>query len=160
MAVLLDNQATLWLILGFVLLATELIIFGFASGVLLFGSLGALLTGVLMWMEFVPNTFVFGISCFALSTTIITGLLWLPFKSMQSGSELGNDRSSDLIGLTFTASSEISHTQHGKHKYSGIQWRVEPSKDYSKLPIDAGTQVRVTAVSAGVFFVEPNTDFS
>jgi membrane protein implicated in regulation of membrane protease activity len=153
MDTILSNQATLWLTLGFILLAIELLAFGFA-GVLLFGSLGALLTGTLLWLEVLPNNFVSGVSCFAVSTAVITALLWIPLRRLQSGAEMGNDRSSDLIGHTFVVNSDISHSDHGVHKYSGISWRVEPSKDYL-TSIAAGSQVRVTAVNAGVFFVEP-----
>lgn len=152
---LLSNQATLWLSIGFILLAIELLVFGFASGVLLFGSLGALATGALLWFEIIPGNAVSGVASFTVTTSIITALLWIPLRKMQSGAKLGNDRSSDLIGHTFTLSSDISRTEHGSHKYSGISWRVEPDKEFKATAIDAGTEVTVTAVSVGVFFVKP-----
>lgn len=155
MDVVLDNQATLWMTIGFILLAIELIAFGFASGVLLFGSLGALLTGAVLWFEILPNNYLSGVACFVVSTAVITLLLWIPLRKMQSGAELGNDRSSDIIGHTFTLASDINRTEHGTQKYSGINWRVEPSEEWQQLPIRAGSQVRVSAVSVGVFFVEP-----
>lgn len=155
MEVVLENQATIWLTIGFILLGIEVVAFGFASGVLLFGSLGALVTGAVLWFELLPNNYISGVSCFAVSTAVITALLWIPLRKMQSGAELGNDRSSDIIGHTFIAETDISRSEHGAHKYSGISWRVEPSRELQKLPIKAGTQVRVSAVSVGVFFVEP-----
>lgn len=157
MDTLFSNHATLWLCIGFILLAIELLVFGFASGVLLFGSLGALLTGGLLWFELIPNNFLSGIASFAVCTALITALLWIPLRKMQSGSELGNDRSSDLIGHTFTLSSSITRTDHGSQKYSGMSWRVEPDKELKAPAIDAGTEVTVSAVSAGVFFVKPVT---
>lgn len=155
MQALLSNQAMLWFVLGFSLLAIELIAFGLASGVLLFGSLGALATGLLLSLDLIPNHFIAAVACFALSTAIITALLWVPLRKMQSGTELGNDRSSDLIGHTFTLDSDVSASHHGNHKYSGITWRVEPSNESAVNNMEAGTRVKVSAVSVGVFFVEP-----
>lgn len=156
MDTILQNQAGAWIALGFLLLAIEALAFGFASGVLLFGSLGAILTGALIWFSILPNQFIPAVACFAVSTTLITALLWSPLKKLQSGAELGNDRSSDLIGHTFRVSSDITASSPGQQKYSGIQWRVELSNELSAgTTIAAGTTVKVTAVSVGVFFVAP-----
>ena len=38
---------------------------------------------------------------------------------------------------------------------NGINWRVEPAVELAEKAITAGTQVNVTAVSVGVFFVTP-----
>ncbi|MGQ7846224.1 NfeD family protein [Granulosicoccus sp. 3-233] len=152
------NQATIWLTLGFLLLAIEAIAFGFTSGLLLFGSLGALLTGGLLWLSVVPNSFVAAIACFAVATSVITLVLWRPLKRLQSGAELGHDRSSDLIGLSFVLSSDVSDSAPGVHKYSGIHWRVEPAEQVPDRLISAGTRVKVSAVSVGVFYVEPFTE--
>lgn len=149
------NQATIWLALGFLLLAIEAVAFGFASGVLLFGSLGALLTGVLLWFSLIPDSFIAAVACFAVATALITLALWAPLKRLQSGAELGHDRSSDLIGHSFVVSSDVSRAVPGVQKYSGIPWRVEPAEHLSDTMISAGTRVSVTAVSVGVFYVEP-----
>lgn len=155
MDALLINQATIWLALGFLLLAIEAIAFGFASGVLLFGSLGALLTGALLWLSIVPDSFIAAVACFAVSTALLALVLWGPLKRLQSGAELGHDRSSDLIGHSFMLSSDASHDSPGVQKYSGINWRVEPAQNLSNVTLGAGTRVVVSAVSVGVFYVEP-----
>ncbi|ASJ74424.1 NfeD family protein [Granulosicoccus antarcticus] len=155
MDTLFTNQATLWLTIGFALLAIEAVAFGFTSGLLLFGSLGAILTGALLWLAIVPNTFIAAVACFAISTALITVILWRPLKRLQSGAELGHDRSSDLIGHSFILSSDIDNEQSGNQKYSGINWRVEPAEELADKSIAAGTRVCVTAVSVGVFFVQP-----
>lgn len=150
------NQAGFWLALGFVLLAVELAAFGLASGILLFGSIGALATGALLWFGVVPSLFIAAVACFAISTAVATAALWYPLKRLQSGTELGNDRSSDLIGHRFMLSGDISRTVHAHEKYSGISWRVEPAQELDDAIIKAGTPVKVTAVSVGVFFVAPD----
>lgn len=153
--ILMANQAATWIGAGFLLLAIEALAFGFSSGVLLFGSLGAILTGALIWFGLVPDSFIAAIACFAISTAVVTALLWVPLKRLQSGSELGNDRSSDIIGHTFHLSSDINRTSWGEQKYSGIKWKVKPADDLVDDAISAGTQVKVTAVSVGAFFVQP-----
>ena len=153
-----NNQAGFWLGLGFVLLAIELIAFGLGSGVLLFGSIGALITGALLWFGIIPNEFMFGVACFTVSTALATALLWKPMKKLQSGTELGQDRSSDLIGHSFFLSDSINRTVHFQQKYSGIQWRVEPDVNLPDPAIEAGQKVAVSAVNAGVFYVKPVND--
>ena len=153
--VILANQAAVWISVGFLLLVIEALAFGFSSGVLLFGSLGAIVTGALLWFGLVPDSFVAAIACFAISTVAVTALLWRPLKRLQSGAELGNDRSSDIIGHTFTLSSDISRNSWGDQKYSGINWKVKPADELKDDAISAGTPVKVTAVSVGAFFVQP-----
>lgn len=151
----LNNQAGFWLGLGFALLAIEIVAFGLGSGVLLFGSVGAIITGALLWFGLIPDYFIAAVACFAISSAAATALLWYPLKHLQSGSELGNDRSSDIIGHTFTLGGDIDKDIHAQQKYSGISWRVQPSDGLKTPAIKAGTQVAVTAVSVGVFFVQP-----
>lgn len=154
MDLIMPDQAGFWLALGFVLLVIELVAFGLGSGVLLFGSVGALATGILMWFGIVPNAFIAAVACFALSTAVATAALWYPFKRLQSGAELGNDRSSDIIGHRFVLGADISDSVHAQQKYSGINWRVEPGQELKDKRIKAGTPVKVTAVSVGVFYVQ------
>ena len=153
--VIVANQAAAWISVGFLLLAIEALAFGFSSGVLLFGSLGAIVTGALLWFGLVPDSFIAAIATFAISTAVITALLWFPLKKLQSGTELGKDRSSDIIGHTFFLNTDINRTTWGEQKYSGIQWKVKPADELSEDAISAGTQVTVSAVSVGVFFVQP-----
>lgn len=149
------SHATLWLLTGFAMLAIEVLAFGVTSGLLLFGSLGALLTGILLWLGLISDSIVVAVGCFAVATSLITILLWKPLRRLQSGSELGNDRSSDLIGHRFVIDSAVSRQTPGSQKYSGIAWRVEPADVIADQTLTAGTAVVVTAVSVGVFYVEP-----
>ncbi len=155
MQLLMENQAAFWLALGFLLLVIEALAFGFSSGLLLFGSLGAIVTGVLIGFSLIPDNFIAAVACFAISTAGITAVLWGPLKRMQSGAELGNDRSSDIIGHSFTLATDVSQIAPGEQKYSGIHWRVEPDTKLAGTTISAGTRVEVTAVSVGLFCVEP-----
>lgn len=151
-----SNPASVWFVIGFGLLAIEIVAFGLGSGVLLFGSIGALTTGALLWFGVVPSNWLVSVGCFAISSAVATALLWVPLKKMQSGAELGNDQSSDLIGFQFRVAEDITHAAPGKHRYSGVDWKVKISDSSTDSIIAAGSRVKVTGVDAGVFYVVPD----
>lgn len=151
-----NNPASFWFIIGFSLLALEILAFGFATGILLFGSIGALITGAVFWFGLVPQTWLVGIAVFAVSSAVSTLLLWKPLKSLQGNtSTLGSDRSSDLIGYEFRLEQTISYTAPGQIKYSGISWRVELDDSAAVESMGKGEKVKVNRVSAGIFGVVP-----
>ena len=147
------HQPEFWLVVGFSLLALE-VITGFTMGVFLFAGLGALVTGGLMNFGVLPETWIAGIACTGISTGVITALLWKQLKKLQGGRAIEKDNSSDLIGHTFVVESDISITQPGSIKYSGISWKVEIDKDAGVNSIDAGKSVTVSSVEVGVFKVK------
>lgn len=149
------NQASFWFVVGFSLLALELVAFGLATGILLFGSIGALITGVVFWFGLVPQSWLAGVAVFAVSSAISTILLWGPLKKLQGSSELGSDRSSDLIGYEFRLEERIALGSHGRTKYSGVSWRVEIDESAAVEHIDKNQKVQVARVGAGVFGVIP-----
>lgn len=149
-----QNQASFWFLTGFVLLAIEVLAFGFTSGVLLFGSIGALIAGSALFFGWVPHTWLAGIALFTLSSVASALLLWKPLKKLQDGGELGGDQSSDLIGYQFRLDSTVTLTSPGSVKYSGVDWRVELDDSEGEEQIDAGQKVSVSRVNAGVFQVK------
>ena len=153
---IMSNPASVWFVIGFGLLAIEIVAFGLGSGVLLFGSVGALITGALLWFGVIPNSWLVSVGCFAIASAVATAVLWVPLKKMQSGAELGNDKSSDLIGFQFRLSGDITHAAHGSHRYSGVEWRVSIGEDSPVSEISAGSRVKVSGVDAGVFYVVPD----
>ena len=147
------HQPEFWLVLGFVMLAIE-VVTGFAAGVFLFVGLGALTSGVLMSFGMLPETWVAGVSCTGISTGIITALLWKPLKNLQGNRPLQKDNSSDFVGHEFVVQSEISALNPGTTKYSGISWKVEIDKDAGVDTIEAGQRVSVSSVEVGIFKVK------
>lgn len=147
------HQPEFWLVLGFALLALE-VLTGFTVGVFLFAGLGAITTGGLMSFGVLPETWVAGISSTGICTGVITSLLWKPLKKLQGDRPLEKDNSSDLIGHIFVVDSDIAMTKPGTTKYSGISWRVEIDKDAGVKTIEAGQTVEVTSVEVGVFKVK------
>jgi len=152
---IIGNQANIWFAIGFTLLAIEILILGFGSGVLLFGAIGALITGALLWFGVIESQWIYSIACFALATTVATAVLWVPLKKMQSGSEMGQDTSSDLIGNEFRVVGDVTRTSAGKHRYSGTDWQVRLSESSTVDNIADGSLVKVVGVDAGIFHVVP-----
>lgn len=153
-----SNIGTTYFIIGCLLLAFEALVLGMTTAVLLFAGLSAVLTGILMWLGVVPETWTAGIAVFTLGSAALTALLWKPLKTLQSDAFQEEDKSSDLIGHEFVIDSDISGTHPGKVRYSGIDWRVELDRTSSVDQISAGERVTVAGLSAGVFRVVKVTD--
>ena len=151
---LVSHQAELWLLIGFALLAIE-VVTGFTSGVFLFGGLGALTTGAMMSFGILPDTWIAGISCTGISSGIITMLLWKPLKKLQGGRAVEKDNSSDLIGYEFVLENDIAPNKPGATNYSGVHWKVELARDAGVSSVTAGQTVTVSSVEVGVFKVKP-----
>ncbi len=150
------HQAEFWVFVGFALLALEAWALGFTSGVVLFGAIGALLTGVLMLVGVLPETWVAGIAGFGILSGASAVVLWKPLMRLQHDHEPpSRDRSSDLIGHEFILREPIDATTESTEAYSGITWAVRPDRELGPEAIAAGTRVRVSGVDAGVFWVVP-----
>ncbi len=148
------HQAEFWIILGFVLLSVE-VATGMVTGILLFGSLGAIITGLLMLSGVLSETWEIGIASTAICSGIVTAVLWKPLKKLQDSDVPRKDNSSDLVGHEFVLNTEISLMSPGRTRYSGIEWQVEIDTQSNLESIEAGERVRVTSVEVGKFFVQP-----
>jgi len=146
------HQSGFWVAIGFALLAAEVLVFGFGTIVFLFAGIGAIITGLAMIFGILPETWVAGISCFGISTGIVSTLLWKPFKKMQASGSSPQKQSSDLIGYEFVLEQDITAIQPGKHRYSGVDWKVELDTTVDDK-LRAGQKVAVTSIDAGIFRV-------
>ncbi|MGX5200782.1 NfeD family protein [Aliikangiella sp. IMCC44632] len=149
-----DHQAEFWLVLGFVLLAVE-VATGFVSGIFLFAGIGALCCGGLMTLEVLPETWVAGLAGTGVSTGVITGLLWKPFKKLQGDKAIEKDNSSDLVGYQFVLTTSLTTASAASTEYSGVTWKVtiDPKAQVDK--IEANQLVEVTSVEVAKFLVKP-----
>jgi membrane protein implicated in regulation of membrane protease activity len=147
------HQYAFWFTLGFGLLVLEALVFGFSSGVVLFTGIGALLTGGLLWGEVLPASWLNGIACFGICSSVSAALLWKPLLKFQNFDVPVKDNSSDMVGHRFRLQQDVSRTRPGSTHYSGVEWRVEIDDEADCEAINAGTRVVVTSVDAGVFRV-------
>ncbi len=149
-----NHQAEFWIVLGFALLSIE-VITGMVTGILLFSSVGALVTGLFMLLGLLPETWTAGISSTAICSGVAMLLLWKPLRNLQNSDIPEKDNSSDLVGYTFVLQENISLMQPGKTRYSGIDWKVEIDTGAGVEQIDAGQRVKVSSVEVGKFLVRP-----
>jgi len=150
------HQPGFWITAGFVMLSAEVLLFGFTTIILLFGGLGALITGLLMMFGPLPETWIAGTACFGITTGIVSTLLWRPLKSMQDDSRMSPQQpSSDLIGYEFVLQQAVTSRQPGTYRYSGVDWKVEIDAGTGIDSLEAGRRVAVSSVDAGIFRVRP-----
>lgn len=149
-----SHQSGFWIALGFLLLATEVLVFGFTTIIFLFAGIGALATGLLMAAGILPETWIAGISSFGISTGIVSVVLWKPMSRMQDNNVSAQSQSSDLIGYKFVLQDDISLMSTGSHRYSGVDWKVELDASAETDSLSAGQRVVVVSVDAGVFRVK------
>jgi len=151
-----EHQHAGWFTLGFLLLGVEMLVLGFATGFVLFIGLAAILTGTLIWMELIPHTWLAGVACFGISSAVISVLLYKPLKMLQSDeTNVEKDTSSDMIGLEFRLEQDISITQPGIKRYSGIEWKIEIDKSVAQNELNAGTLVSVVSVDVALLRIKP-----
>ncbi|MDH3343171.1 MAG: NfeD family protein [Gammaproteobacteria bacterium] len=148
------HQSGFWIALGFILLASEVLIFGFSTIIFLFAGIGALVTGLLMSAGVLPETWISGVSCFGISTGVASVLLWKPLSKLQNDNVPKQSQSSDLIGYEFVLQEDISLMSTGTHRYSGVNWKVELDESAGVDNISAGQRVAVASLDAGIFRVK------
>lgn len=148
------HQAEFWIILGFSMLVLEVSI-GLVTGLLLFGGIGAIITGLLMMSGLLNETWQVGVASTAISSVIVTLILWKQLKKLQNDDVPAKDNSSDLVGYEFVLQQDINLLKPGTVNYSGIEWKVEIYKDAGVEEITAATRVVVCSVEVGKFKVKP-----
>ena len=142
-----------WIALGFVLLAAEVLVFGFTTIIFLFAGLGALSAGLLMAAGFIPETWIAGTASFGIATGVFSAVLWKPLMSLQNKSVSPQKPSSDLVGLEFVLAEEISASVPGSYRYSGVDWSVEIDSSSEAQVIEKGARVVVVTVAVGLLSV-------
>ena len=147
------HQSGFWIATGFALLAAEVLLFGFTTIIFLFAGLGAIVTGLAMMFGLLPETWTAGIACFGISTGVISTVLWRPLRKMQDSTAPPQRQSSDLIGYEFVLQQDVTTLQPGKHRYSGVDWKVELDRQAGDK-LSAGQRVTVTSIDAGIFRVK------
>ena len=148
------HQSGFWIAIGFLLLASEVLVFGFTTIIFLFAGIGALLTGLLMSAGILPETWIAGVASFGISTGIVSVLLWKPMSKLQNNNASKQSHSSDFIGHEFVLQEEISLMSTGSHRYSGVDWKIELDSTADVDGLSAGQRVKVASVDAGVFRVK------
>ena len=144
-----DNLATLLLIIGIALLAIEVGVFGFSVFLLFFVGLACIVTGVMMWI-LIPETLPWGLGMVAVLSVTFAAVLWGPLRRMQNTGGK-SDVTNDLVGHSFVLERDLAPGMHGKHRMSGVEWKLR-----SDVALKAGTPVQVVKVDVGELTIAPS----
>ncbi|KGJ94567.1 NfeD family protein [Colwellia psychrerythraea] len=146
----LENPDHLWYLIAGISFVIELSIMGL-SGPLLFFAIASLTTGILITIGFIQGwqseIFTVGIL-----TAVVAAILWKPLKSLQNSKDK-TDNSSDMVGLTVLASSEIN-VSSGRIRYSGIDWQARLAEEANGKPISADSQCVIVSITGNVMLVK------
>ncbi|GGB14985.1 NfeD family protein [Agarivorans gilvus] len=134
--------------LGIILLTIEVAVIGFATFILFFVGLSLMLTGSLVWMGVLPESWNSILLANALTTSVLAGLLWKPMRRLQNSAD-NKQVSSDFDGHRFFCEQDIDKRGLSHYKYSGVSWALK-----SEQPIKAGTEVYVVRAEVGTFWVK------
>ena len=141
------NMAETLLVLGLLLLIIEIVIIGFATFVLFFLGIALVISGGLMMLNVLPETWITAIWSSGLLTAALAGVLWQPLKKLQSQTD-DKTVKQDFANQSFITQSDVDINGLARHQYSGIEWRLK-----SEQPIAAGTKVTVVKSEVGVLWV-------
>ena len=146
----LENPDHLWYLIAGISFVIELSIMGL-SGPLLFFAIASLTTGILVTIGFIEGwqseIFTVGIL-----TAVVAAILWKPLKSLQNSKDK-TDNSSDMVGLTVSASTEIN-VSSGTIRYSGIDWQARLAKEANGESISAESQCEIVAITGNTMLVK------
>ncbi len=146
----LENPDHLWYLIAGISFVIELSIMGL-SGPLLFFAIASLTTGILITIGFIQGwqseIFTVGIL-----TAVVAAILWKPLKSLQNSKDK-TDNSSDMVGLTVLASSEIN-VSSGSVRYSGIDWQARLAEEANGDSINADSQCVIVAITGNIMLVK------
>jgi len=149
----LENPDHLWYLIAGISFVVELSLMGL-SGPLLFFAMASLVTGILVSLGFVEG-WQSEILSVGLLTALIAIILWKPLKAFQNSKDR-TDNSSDMIGLTVPASSEIS-VSSGSIRYSGIDWQARLTDDANVELISEQSQCEIVAITGNTMLVKPKS---
>lgn len=112
----------LFLVIGVVLLATELVVFQLTTFWLFFIGLGALVAALFAWV-YSGATLMSATAVFVVASAVITALLYVPIRRWQQAPTTLNDN--NAIGQRVAVSEAITPAKAGSVSWSGSQWQAE-----------------------------------
>ena len=148
MAPISAHLSEIFIVLGLILLALEVLIFGFSTLVLFFIGTAGIATGLLMTLGLFPETLFNAVLSTAIITAFVASVGWKPMKKMQDHVK-PKHVDNDMIGHKFVLTEALAIGQTVTHRYSGIDWQVN-----AKDSLAAGTEVKIINIEVGLLTVE------
>ncbi len=136
------NPFWLFLVIGVVLLAVEMLVFQFTTFWLFFIGVGALIAAAFAWIagdaSYLMTTLVF-----VVASAAVTAVLYSPLRRWQR--EPSAISGNNAVGQKVVVKSTVSTQKGGLVNWSGSDWQAELADDQHG-EIAAGENARVVAV--------------
>lgn len=146
-----DDPAVFSLIIGLVLLGVDIFIIGFSP--VMFVALGALATGVILYVTGWRVSLVGAAALCAVVSLVVAAAGWRPLRRFQSA-DVQEDESSDLIGRELVTTHEVTKTGGVVH-WSGVEWQAQLAEDAGVEALAAGRRARVVKVKGVALVLKP-----
>lgn len=140
------NLIEIALIAGFLAMAIEITVLGFATLVLFFVGVGLLVFSGLAFAGLVPETSISMLLTTSIATTLVTAILWKPFKRLQNKTEAYE--ANTTFAHEFLLESDCDSFKGPKTTYDGVEWNVRSDES-----LQAGTKVKVVKEAVGTLWV-------
>ncbi|EAT12979.1 NfeD family protein [Bermanella marisrubri] len=144
----LENIAQSLVISGLLILIIDAMALGFATFILTFFGVALMLTGLLMYIDIIPQTWNAALWSAAIITPIVGVILWKPLKRLQN--QVSKEPvNSDFAEIEFELEEDVDSKGLTLYRYSGVDWKLK-----SQQPIAKGKLVRVVKKDVGAMWVE------
>lgn len=144
------NPFWLFLIVGVVLVAIELLVFQLTTFWLFFVGLGALVAAAYAWLSG-DVTYVGTVAVFLVASVAITALLYAPIRRWQNKPSAMSDN--NAVGQQVTVKQPISANSAGSVSWSGSDWQAELADGESNT-LNSGQSATVVKVEGIRLFVK------
>ena len=104
---LLSHLPEILIVLGLIMLATEVLVLGFSTFVLFFIGIGTIITGLLMLLGMLSETILSALLAIAIISSIVAVISWKPMKRMQNNVTL-NQVNNDMLRHQLTLSEDLT----------------------------------------------------
>lgn len=149
------SMPTTLIIVGFVLIGVEILVFGLGSFFLLFVSAACFSAALMMKMGLLDQNLLTTMASVAIFSVMWGVALWIPLRKWQSKHQAVDDQPNLINGLAFRLDDTLNPGEHVFHRYSGVSWEVHLAADCHET-IEQGRSVTVVKSSVGKFYVVPS----
>ncbi|MCQ1060961.1 NfeD family protein [Photobacterium sp. DNB23_23_1] len=135
-----------WLIAaGIALIIIEVALLGMSTIVLLIGGVSMILVGLSHQADLVQTTNL--PITLAITIAVLMILSYRPLKKIQNKTD-HKVVQTEFSNFSFYLESDVNPNSETTYRYSGIEWKLK-----SKVPISAGSEVKVVKMDVGVMWI-------
>ena len=113
---MLDYLAQGFIIVGIILVTTEVLVLGLSTFVLLFAGVAMILSGSLMVLELIETSWIWAFSTTTSFTVWLSLLFWKPLKAMQNKVEVSESKT-EFSDKEFVLEQDVDSNGESQYQY-------------------------------------------